>query len=111
VLITGTSLNGIGYETALAIAKHANLVVITGYNADRLVFTIFKTWMIIEAIFLIRLKLSEDAIKKEVPTANIHRLPLDLSSLVSVRKAAEVVNANPLPLHVNTPFISIYVRQ
>jgi hypothetical protein len=35
VLITGTSLNGIGFETALAIARHANLVTITGYNADR----------------------------------------------------------------------------
>ncbi|KAJ7615739.1 hypothetical protein DFH06DRAFT_1365790 [Mycena polygramma] len=73
VLITGTSLNGIGYETALAIAKYANLLIITGYNADRL-------------------KLTEDAIKKEVPTIEIHRLVLDLSSLASVRKAAEVVN-------------------
>lgn len=35
MLVTGTSLNGIGYETALAIAKHASLVTITGYNADR----------------------------------------------------------------------------
>ncbi|KAJ7809915.1 hypothetical protein B0H14DRAFT_3151425 [Mycena olivaceomarginata] len=39
VLVTGTSLNGIGYETALAIAKHASLVTITGYNADRLKLT------------------------------------------------------------------------
>ncbi|KAJ6505721.1 hypothetical protein C8R47DRAFT_1243599 [Mycena vitilis] len=81
VLITGTSLNGIGYETALAIARYANLLVITGYNAERL-------------------KLTEDAIKKEVPTIEIHRLVLDLSSLASVRKAAEVVNIAPLPLHV-----------
>ncbi|KAJ7652728.1 hypothetical protein DFH06DRAFT_1299506 [Mycena polygramma] len=81
VLITGTSLNGIGYETALAIAKYANLLIITGYNAERL-------------------KLTEDAIKKEVPTIEIHRLVLDLSSLASVRKAAEVVNVVPLPLHV-----------
>ncbi|KAJ7892518.1 hypothetical protein B0H14DRAFT_2496613 [Mycena olivaceomarginata] len=81
VLITGTSLNGIGFETALAIARHANLVTITGYNADRL-------------------KLSEDAIKKEVPTANIRRVILNLSSLTAVRKAAEVVNADPEPLHV-----------
>lgn len=35
VLITGTSLNGIGFETALAIAKYASLVVITGYSAER----------------------------------------------------------------------------
>ncbi|KAF7360700.1 Short-chain dehydrogenase/reductase family protein [Mycena venus] len=81
MLITGTSLNGIGFETALAIAKHANLVTITGYNADRL-------------------KLSEDAIKKEMPAANIRRVILNLSSLAAVRKAAEAVNADPEPLHV-----------
>ncbi|KAF7358248.1 Short-chain dehydrogenase/reductase family protein [Mycena venus] len=84
VLITGTSLNGIGFETALAIAKRANLVTIMGYNADRL-------------------KLSEDAIKKEVPTANIRRVILNLSSLTAVRKAAEVVNADPEPLHLLAP--------
>ncbi|KAJ7786751.1 NAD-P-binding protein, partial [Mycena olivaceomarginata] len=44
-----------------------------------------------------RLKLSEDAIKKDVPNANIHRLTLNLASFASVRKAAEVV---PEPLHV-----------
>jgi NAD(P)-dependent dehydrogenase (short-subunit alcohol dehydrogenase family) len=36
VLITGTSLNGIGFETVRALAKHANLIVITGHNPDRL---------------------------------------------------------------------------
>ncbi|KAJ6595023.1 NAD-P-binding protein [Mycena vulgaris] len=81
VLITGTSVNGIGFEAARVIAKYANLVIITGYDANRL-------------------KLSEDAIKKEVPGANIHRLILDLSSLAGVRKAAETVNSHPEPLHV-----------
>ncbi|KAJ6630141.1 hypothetical protein B0H10DRAFT_1867562 [Mycena sp. CBHHK59/15] len=81
VLITGTSLNGIGFETARVIAKHAKLVVITGYNLERL-------------------KLSEDAIKKDVPSANIRRLALDLSSLAAIRKAAAEVNAYPEPLHV-----------
>ncbi|KAK7049131.1 short-chain dehydrogenase/reductase family protein [Favolaschia claudopus] len=81
VLITGTSLNGIGFETARAIAKYANLVIITGYNAERL-------------------KLSEDAIKKSVPSANIRPLILDLCSLASVRNAAAEVNAYPEPLHV-----------
>ncbi|KAF7332890.1 Short-chain dehydrogenase/reductase family protein [Mycena venus] len=56
-------------------------VLITGYNEERL-------------------KLSEDAIKKDVPNANIHRLILDLTSFASIRKAAELVNANPEPLHV-----------
>ncbi|KAJ7623063.1 hypothetical protein DFH06DRAFT_1481826 [Mycena polygramma] len=81
VLITGTSINGLGFETARVIAAYAKLVVITGYNGERL-------------------KLSENAIKKDVPNANIHRLALDLTSFASIRKAAGLVNANPEPLHV-----------
>ncbi|KAJ6584415.1 WW domain-containing oxidoreductase [Mycena capillaripes] len=80
VLSTGTSLNGIGFETARVLAKHANLVIITGHNSDRL-------------------KLAEDAIKKELPSANIRPLILDLSSLAAVRKAATEVNTYPEPLH------------
>ncbi|KAJ7074634.1 hypothetical protein C8F01DRAFT_1101270 [Mycena amicta] len=81
VLITGTSINGIGFEAARGLAPYANLLVITGYNAERL-------------------KLSEEALKKEFPTANIRTLTLDLSSLASVRKAAAEVNAYTEPLHV-----------
>ncbi|KAJ7921110.1 hypothetical protein B0H13DRAFT_2267976 [Mycena leptocephala] len=81
VLVTGTSPNGIGFETARVIAKHANLVIITGYNLERL-------------------KLSEDAIKRDVPSANIRPLVLDLSSLAAVRKAAAEINAYPEVLHV-----------
>ncbi|KAJ6470756.1 hypothetical protein C8R47DRAFT_1325117 [Mycena vitilis] len=81
VLITGTSLNGIGFETARVIAKYANLVVITGYNLERL-------------------QLTEDAIKKELPTANIRPLKLDLSSFAAIRTAAAEVNAYPEPIHV-----------
>jgi hypothetical protein len=47
-----------------------------------------------------RLKLSEDAIKKDVPTANIRRLTVDLSLLADVRKAAAEVNAYSEPIHV-----------
>ncbi|KAJ7838789.1 hypothetical protein B0H14DRAFT_3699770 [Mycena olivaceomarginata] len=81
VLITGTSLNGIGFETARVLAKHANLVIITGHNSNRL-------------------KLAEENIKRELPSANIRPLILDLSSLSSVRKAAAEVDALPEPLHV-----------
>ncbi|KAK6996295.1 hypothetical protein R3P38DRAFT_3628943 [Favolaschia claudopus] len=81
VLVTGTSLNGIGFETARVISKYANLVIITGYNEERL-------------------KLSEDALKQDVPSANIRRLILDLSSLAAVRKAAAEVNAHSEPIHV-----------
>ncbi|KAF7338989.1 Short-chain dehydrogenase/reductase family protein [Mycena venus] len=81
VLVTGTSINGIGFETARVIARHANLVIITGHNEERL-------------------KLSETTIKKENPHANIYPLIVDLSSLASVRKAAAEINALPEPLHV-----------
>nr|GAT46004.1 short-chain dehydrogenase/reductase family protein [Mycena chlorophos] len=81
VLVTGTSLNGLGFETARATAKYANLVVITGYNEERL-------------------QASKDAILKAVPGANIRTLILDLSSLAAVRKAAAEVNAYAEPLHV-----------
>ncbi|KAJ7904830.1 hypothetical protein B0H13DRAFT_1881619 [Mycena leptocephala] len=83
VLITGTSLNGIGFETVRALAKHANLIVITGHNPDRR-----------------RLKIAEDTIRKELPSANLRPLILDLSSLAAVRKAAAEVNTYPEPLHV-----------
>ncbi|KAJ7087968.1 hypothetical protein B0H15DRAFT_949783 [Mycena belliarum] len=67
VLVTGTSLNEIGFEIARAI--DANLVIITGYSAERL-------------------KLSKAAIKENLPLANIRCLTLDFSSLAAVRKAA-----------------------
>ncbi|KAJ7342475.1 NAD-P-binding protein [Mycena albidolilacea] len=81
VLVTDTSVGGIGFEAARVIAKYANLVIITGHNADRL-------------------KIAEDTLKKEVPSANIRKLILDLSSLAAVRNAAAEVNAFPEPLHV-----------
>ncbi|KAJ7711447.1 hypothetical protein B0H16DRAFT_1816927, partial [Mycena metata] len=81
VLITGTSINGIGFETARVIAKYANLVIITGYNSERLA-------------------LSKEAIEKEVVGANIRSLVLDLSSRAAVRKAAEEVNAYSESIHV-----------
>ncbi|KAJ7752573.1 hypothetical protein B0H16DRAFT_1723507 [Mycena metata] len=81
VLITGTSLNGLGFETARVIARYANLVVITGHDEDRL-------------------KLAENALKEAVPTATIRRLILNLASLSAVRKAAAEVNAYPEPIHV-----------
>nr|GAT50996.1 short-chain dehydrogenase/reductase family protein [Mycena chlorophos] len=81
VLITGTSVNGIGNETARVIAKYANLVILTGHNEERL-------------------KLAEEAIKTSISTANTRTLIIDLSSLASVRKAAAEASAYPEPIHV-----------
>ncbi|KAJ7916132.1 short-chain dehydrogenase [Mycena leptocephala] len=76
VLITGTSLNGLGFECARVIARYANLIILTGYNTERL-------------------KLSEDTLKQEIPGANIRPLVLNLASLDAVRAAAAEVNAYP----------------
>ncbi|KAK7038151.1 short-chain dehydrogenase/reductase family protein [Favolaschia claudopus] len=82
VLIIGTSVGGIGFETARAIAvKSPNLVIITGHNPERL-------------------KIAEETLRKEAPSANVRPLRLDLSSLEHVRKAAAELNAMPEPLHV-----------
>jgi hypothetical protein len=53
------------------------------------------------------LKLSEEAIKKEVPGANIRQLVLDLSSLAAVRKAAAEVNQYSESLHVGLQRMSL----
>ncbi|KAJ7195139.1 short-chain dehydrogenase [Mycena haematopus] len=82
VLITGTSINGLGFETARVLAIHgAKLIIITGYNLERL-------------------QLTEAALKQEVPGVNIRRLILNLSSLADIRKAAAEVNAYAEPIDV-----------
>ncbi|KAF7298599.1 Short-chain dehydrogenase/reductase family protein [Mycena indigotica] len=95
VLITGTTMKGIGFEAARTIAKYANLVVITGYNETRL-------------------QLSKEAIEKENPTAVIRPLILDLSTDASVRKSAAEVNAYLEPIHVlvnNAAYTDIVDKQ
>jgi NAD(P)-dependent dehydrogenase (short-subunit alcohol dehydrogenase family) len=99
VLITGTSISGIGVETARTIAKHANLVIITGYSDERFGSLLAVQRLLFYFIFP-RLELSEEAIKKDVPSANIRRLTLDLSGLAAVRKAAVEVNTYKESLHV-----------
>ncbi|KAJ7505836.1 NAD-P-binding protein [Mycena galericulata] len=81
VLITGTSPNGIGFETARVLARHTNIVMITGHNSERL-------------------KLVVESVKREVPSADLRPILVDLSSLASVRQAATQVNSYSEPLHV-----------
>jgi NAD(P)-dependent dehydrogenase (short-subunit alcohol dehydrogenase family) len=93
-------LNGIGFETARVIARHVNLVIITGYNDERsTTASVGGLHQYLSVEF--RLQFSEDAIKADVLNANIRRLSLNLSSLASVRKAAAEVNTYPEPIHVH----------
>ncbi len=82
-VVTGTSLGGLGHHTALELARRGAAVVLAGRAPDKLAAT-------------------DEAIRAEVPTATVHRLEVDLSSLASVRHAAaEAARLGPLDLLVN----------
>ncbi|KAJ7712122.1 hypothetical protein B0H14DRAFT_3524180 [Mycena olivaceomarginata] len=93
VIITGTSLNGIGFETAarhceVCKPRHHKRATTTGGQSTPL-----ANYTSIVQMACFRLRLSEDAIKKDVPTANIRRLTLDLSSLAGSRSTSSSHNA------------------
>ncbi|KAF9514817.1 hypothetical protein BS47DRAFT_1392078 [Hydnum rufescens UP504] len=81
LIITGTSLGGLGAEIAHVLAKYANLVVVAGPSDERQQLTI-------------------DSIKAALPSANVRKLILDLSSFDAIRAAAAEVNAYSEPIHV-----------
>lgn len=73
VLITGPSQGGIGYETALAIARQTPaLLLLAGRD-------------------IVRLGAAAAGIRSEVPDARLRLIELDLSSFASVRAAAKEV--------------------
>jgi len=81
VIITGTSIDGLGAESARVISKHAALVIITGRSDEKLRATV-------------------DWLKAEGAKSEIRTLKFDLASLESTRKAAAEVNAYTEPIHV-----------
>jgi NAD(P)-dependent dehydrogenase (short-subunit alcohol dehydrogenase family) len=83
IVVTGTSLGGLGQHTALELARRGARVVLAGRS---------------------RAKLDEthDTIRSEVPTAELERLEVDLSDLSSVRRAADDAAAyGPIDVLVN----------
>nr|WP_301539764.1 oxidoreductase [Nocardioides sp. zg-DK7169] len=68
VLVTGTSVGGLGHHTALELARRGARVVLAGRTEERLDET-------------------TAAICEEVPAASLERLVVDLSDLASVRRA------------------------
>jgi len=83
VVVTGTTLGGLGHHTALELARRGARVVLAGRNPARLDET-------------------RDTIRGEVPTAELERLEVDLSDLASVRRAGEAAAAyGPVDVLVN----------
>ena len=69
VLITGTSVGGLGHYTALELARRGATVLLAGRNEPKL-------------------KSTEAAIREDVPAARLQRVVVDLADLSSVRRAA-----------------------
>jgi len=83
IVVTGTTVGGLGHHTALELARRGARVVITGRSPERLVET-------------------EAAILAEAPTALLETVELDLADLSSVRRAAaDVSRLGPIDVLVN----------
>ena len=77
-LVTGPSVGGIGFTTALELARRGARVILAGRRDEAL-------------------REAEDAVRREVAGAELVRVTLDLASLESVRAAArEVADLGPL---------------
>ncbi|KAJ7230309.1 NAD-P-binding protein, partial [Mycena pura] len=80
-IVTGVSPGGFGADTSRVLALYGAKVVLAGRS-------------------LTNIKATADAIRKEVPAADLKELVLDLSSQTSVRKAAEEVLKYSGPIDV-----------
>lgn len=82
-VITGPSLNGVGFHTALEMARVGAQVVLAG-----------RTWSKLDA--------AEAAIRAEVSGARTEKVAIDLSDLTSVRAgAAAIADVAPVDVLVN----------
>lgn len=82
-LVTGPTLGGLGFHTALELARRGARVALAGRNPDKLTA-------------------SADAIRAEVPQAHLDQVLVDLADLSSVRRGAEAAVAlGPLHLLIN----------
>ena len=83
VLVTGTTVGGLGHQTALELARRGARVVLAGRSQEKLDVT-------------------EQAIAAEVPAAALEQLVVDLADLSSVRRAADAAGElGPIDVLVN----------
>lgn len=93
VVVTGTSVGGLGQFAALELARRGARVVLAGRSPSKLAET-------------------HDAIRGEVPHAELERLEVDLASLASVRRAAaEAAAYGPVDALVNNAGVMGTARQ
>jgi NAD(P)-dependent dehydrogenase (short-subunit alcohol dehydrogenase family) len=93
VVVTGTTLGGLGHHTALELARRGARVVLAGRTPARLEET-------------------RETIVAEVPTAALELLEVDLSDLASVRRAGAAAAAyGPIDVLVNNAGVMGTARQ
>ena len=93
VVVTGTTLGGLGHHTALELARRGARVVLAGRSPERLGET-------------------RETIRAEVPAAELEQLEVDLADLGSVRRAGEAATAfGPIDVLVNNAGVMGTSRQ
>lgn len=82
-LVTGPTLGGLGFHTALELARRGARVALAGRNPDKL-------------------SAAADAVRSEVPGARLDHVLVDLADLSSVREAAAAArDLGPIHLLIN----------
>ncbi len=93
VVVTGTTLGGLGHHTALELARRGARVILAGRSPERLAET-------------------RQTIRTAVPAAEIGQLEVDLADLGSVRHAGEAATAlGPVDVLVNNAGVMGTSRQ
>jgi NAD(P)-dependent dehydrogenase (short-subunit alcohol dehydrogenase family) len=93
VVVTGTTLGGLGHHAALELARRGARVVLAGRSPERLGET-------------------RETIRGEVPTAELEQVEVDLANLGSVRRAGEAAVAfGPIDVLINNAGVMGTSRQ
>ena len=93
VVVTGTSVGGLGQHVALELARRGARVVLAGRNP-------------------VKLDQTREAIRAEVPAAELEQLEVDLADLGSVRRAGVAATAyGPIDVLVNNAGVMGTSRQ
>ena len=93
ILVTGTSVGGLGHHTALELARRGGRVIFAGRSQEKLDAT-------------------RESILEEVPAASLEQLTVDLADLSSVRRAAAQAAAfGPIDVLVNNAGVMGTKRQ
>ena len=88
VVVTDVSPGGLGSEVVRSLAPHTNLIYVTGRNKNR--YVVVSRCLHSDTNYAVSILQSVRSIKKDVPTANIIPLVVDLRFIWSILKAIRI---------------------